>query len=578
MRGRLLTGARAGNFLQVVYDCSLATREDRSDLAHELAALHNEGLVDIVATFGDLKNNTPSCPDFFLTRHVFEQALPHLSAPVGPVMRCVLQLCHEAGQDLAAGSIFSGYIEFCAKDPERPREALKLIEADPDTLVEMLTATIAAGSQLDNSYYLTQLLSFIFHLDIKVRRHAVFAVGRIHWPKGASVPDSLIVVLNQVLETEMDDGLLGSAVKSTFAIFQHDKMLEEQCVTLIDTALTKGDEYTLHAASELLRLNTEDLPGSFLQLLFTHLKRVKPGNTGTLKNIDYGVAYLLTQNDPEEALRFLEELLVMHDGEFELEILDRVTNAIRKNTTLMGKVMTRWLLRGERVLCEAVHDIVGIAHTNDLVIEINAAELKPDDYIHFFFIARKAIGYLFMWPVTAASVVISLMRHAPDDETLDALKELLLDPLLLNYPGSMRDYVEKQMGHECGKVKETIEDALATIDQYQEALRAVPELPALYAGQSQRESYRRHMSEVMAESMKAAEKKSIFLNLFSRSTLLYGNKSIDYIHAGVNEPPHRMETPLISHGVSMELPRMDDIDPYGLNYMLRVFRLERFRT
>ncbi|WON83582.1 hypothetical protein [Chromobacterium haemolyticum] len=78
--------------------------------------------------------------------------------------------------------------------------------------------------------------------------------------------------------------------------------------------------------------------------------------------------------------------------------------------------------------------------------------------------------------------------------------------------------------------------------------------------------------------MKAAEKKSIFLNLFSRSTLLYGNKSIDYIHAGVNEPPHRMETPLISHGVSMELPRMDDIDPYGLNYMLRVFRLERFRT
>ena len=59
------------------------------------------------------------------------------------------------------------------------------------------------------------------------------------------------------------------------------------------------------------------------------------------------------------------------------------------------------------------------------------------------FIAHKAIGYFFMKPVTAASVVISLMRVAPNDEVLDELGKLLLNPLLMNYPGSVRQYLAR---------------------------------------------------------------------------------------------------------------------------------------
>lgn len=577
LREVLLAGARTGNLLQAVYANSSAALEERDDLVRELAALHNEGLVDVVAAFEGLKNSASIGPDFFLTRHVFEKTLPHLSAPVEPVMRCVLGLCREAGQDMAAGTIFNGYIEFCTKDATRPREALKLIEADVDALVDMLVATIAAGSQLDNPYYLAELLRLIQHPDIEVRRRAVFAVARIFWPKGASVPNTAITALEETVGAEMDDRTLGSAIKSAFALFEQDKMLEERIVALIGVALAKGDEQTLHAASELMWLSTKELPPPLLQLLLTHLKRVKPGNVGTLNNIDYGIAHLLKRDDPEEGLRFLEELLTAHGGGIKLEILDSAASAIRESATLMGKVLTRWLLCGERALCEAAHEIAGKSYGNDICIEIDASELKPADHVHIIFIARKAIGYFFMQPVTAASIVISLMRLAPDDETLDALGDLLFDPLLLNYPGGTRDYVEEQAGRESGKVKETIENAVASVDQYLEVLRAIPELPALHSGQSQRESYRRHMSESMAESMKAAEKKSIFASLFSRSTLLYGNKSINYLYAGDGEP-RRMEIPLNKHGVSIEFPRMDNIDPYGLDYTLRIFRAERFRA
>jgi hypothetical protein len=39
-----------------------------------------------------------------------------------------------------------------------------------------------------------------------------------------------------------------------------------------------------------------------------------------------------------------------------------------------------------------------------------------------------------------------------------------------------------------------------------------------------------------------------------------------------------MEMPLTSHGLQMEFPRMENLDPYGVDYMLRIFRVERFRA
>src|SRR6185369_14445124 len=99
-REALLQGAKAGHFLQAVSGALSSSREERDDLASELASLHNEGLVDVVAEFVFLNRNAPEDTDFFLTRHVFEQALPNLNAPINAVMRCVLQLCREAGQDM----------------------------------------------------------------------------------------------------------------------------------------------------------------------------------------------------------------------------------------------------------------------------------------------------------------------------------------------------------------------------------------------------------------------------------------------------------------------------------------------
>ncbi|MCC6489504.1 MAG: hypothetical protein IT364_18550 [Candidatus Hydrogenedentes bacterium] len=572
----LVSAFKSGVFLDAVYKCYLAEPDEREDLPLEIVNLHNDGHINVLAEFENLNKEQGSGPGFFMTRSVFEKALPNIKAPIRDVMRCVLQLHKAAGQDMAAGTIFSAYISHCEKDPARPLEAMKLIEKEHDQFADILPATVEAGSRKDNPYFLAEVLRLSQHPEVYLRRRAVFSLSRIEWPNGTRVPDEALSGLKKAV-IEDDDELLASVIKSAFKLYLQDKTTEASAIELIDSALSKGDDFALHAGATIFGFETKEIPASLVDVILGNLKRVKPTNKGTLDNIDYGIAALLKDDRAEKAIRFLEEYLLLHAGTLTIKAFDSASSEILTNKTLLSKVTTRWFLNGARVLCESVHDIGGRLHDGDLQIDVDAAELMTKDLTHMVFVARKAIGYFFIKPVTAASILISLMRMAPDDETLEHLGQLLFDPLLVNYTGSAREYVEAQTQQETGKVKETLVKALAAIEAYLETLRGVPDLAALHPSQAHREAYRRHMSESTAASMKEAEKYSVFLHLVSRSTLLYGRKSISYVHAG-DGPPRRMEIPLTSHSVQMEVPRMDNLDQHGLNYMLRVFRAERFRA
>ena len=172
-RENLLKGYEAGNFLETLYACLTADPDARSALASDLVALHNERLIDVVDAFESLSNKSSNGPDFFLTRHVFEKALPNLDAPALPVMRCVLHLYRGGGQDLAAGTIIEGYVSFCANQPSLAREALAIIEAHPGEYADLLTATLSAGFRIDNPYFLEQAIRLCEHENVEMKKGAV---------------------------------------------------------------------------------------------------------------------------------------------------------------------------------------------------------------------------------------------------------------------------------------------------------------------------------------------------------------------------------------------------------------------
>jgi hypothetical protein len=573
-RDFLLRNYENGNFLETIYSISLANGNDDDTVSLELVVLHNEGQINVVDAFNSLKSEPSSGSDFFLMRYIFEKVLPEIECAVLSVMRCVLHLYREAGQDLAAGTIFEAYIDFCAKDPSRSIEALANIEENPNDFADLLPATLIAGSRINHHFYLAELIRLCKAENIELRKRAIFSLGRLHWLENIVMIDSALAALERSIEKEIDDEMLGNIVKSAYELLRHDKRQEARVIAVIGTALSKGNEYTLHSASEIFGFSTDALAAPLLELLLVQLMHVKPLNKGTLHNLDFGISHLLKNANSEKAIHFLENLLLKHPTELSMDIFCITAEEILNNKILLSKILTRWFLKGDRALCNGIHTIIGRYHGGDIQLEVDLVELKPADFVHIVFIARKAIGYLFMQPISASSFIISLMRNTSNNGILTELGELLFDPLLLSFTGKVREFVVHQCSIESGKVKTTIEKVLKKIDDYLEDLHSIGNLAALHPSEAHREAYHRQFSHIMAESQKAAEAKSVFQNLFSQSILLYGRKSINYVYDS-DEQPHRMEIPLQCHGIEMEFPRLDNIDSFGLDYTLRVFRNEQ---
>jgi len=577
LRDDLLRGYADGRFVETVYACSLAARDERDVVALEVAALQNEGLVDVVGEFENLKSKSANGGRFFSMRRVFEKALPHINANLPAVMRCVLRLYRDAGNDMAAGMIFDSYIGFCTKNASRPRDALAAIKANPVEFADLLTASLVAGSLIDRPMYLAEAMRLCGHDNIELRRRAVFAIGRIDWPTGEMASDAAFEALEASAECETDDHILGSVVKSAFALSQKDKTRELRTVPLIALALSKGAEVSLHAASELFGFFTKELSPALLDTLLEALKRVKPGNKGTLDNIDPGIEHLLKSQEPERGIAFLEELMLTHAGALSLGVFDSVLHHVAQTPPLFGRLATRWFLKGDRVLCDGLVEVSHKLYGANVALPVDPTELVPKDRVHLIFLARKIVGYFVTSPLLAASLIVSLMRETDDKGVLEALKQTLLDPLLLNYPSLAESYLANEARKGTGAVEVALDEAIKSLDAYFATLHSVGVIRELHPSEEQREAHMRQFGRQVADSFREAEKKSVFYGLVSKSVLLYGRKSVHRVY-GPGGESRRMETALGNYSAKFDLPRMDNIDPVSLDYMIRMYRAERFRS
>jgi hypothetical protein len=105
-------------------------------------------------------------------------------------------------------------------------------------------------------------------------------------------------------------------------------------------------------------------------------------------------------------------------------------------------------------------------------------------------------------------------------------------------------------------------------------LRSVGEVREIHPSERQRQAEWRRQHDAMNAAYKAAEKRSILASIATRRVLLYGNRSIDYF-SGPNKEVRRNEMQLKSISTSVELPRVEIVDPMGLQFQLMNYRSER---
>lgn len=570
IRERLLEAHRSGSLTEAIDETCRTAAIDEEDLAHELATLHNIGTINIIEAFSELRMSESGFI-FFGVRAVFEHALPEIESDVMTVIRCVHHLVHEAGQDLAAGTTIGYFITFLAKDPSRPKQALRKIKAEPE-LHDLLPAIIIAGCKLDMPKYLAEALQLTKAENTDTRKQAVFALGGIEWSDENKPSEAVYAALQEILSADTNDDVLATTARTAAILIRHDPSQVDRLIDMVDSAVEKGGDQAIHAAASLLATADKHVPEALIARLLAQLDRVNAEHKGTINQIDHAMHLLIRLGKVDVAIDTLEALIA--EKELEPAAFDSVLHDMQRDTKLLNKVATRWLLNGNASLCRSATFLVGGGHGANIPAEVDPVEIEVTDGKEQIFLARKICGYFFMNSISAASMLLSVLQLAQDDQTRSQIGSLILDPLLMNYPGKARIFINEKRKSYSAEAQEVLRQVDAVLDEYFESLRSIDEIPELYPSEAQREAYHRHHVREMEESFKEAERSSVFLGLVTKQTLLYGRTSVNYVHDGQGNL-HRQEIPLQAHSVGIEVPRMAQLDPLGLEHQLAVLRMER---
>lgn len=570
IREKLLEAYRSGSLMEAVEETCRTAAIAKEDVAHELAGLHNDGTIDIVQAFSELRRSKAGI-FFFSVRGVFAHALPEIEHDVLPVIRCVRHLVHEAGDDLAAGATISDFITFLAQVATRPKQTLSSIKTEPE-LHDLLPATLIAGCRLDMPRYVEEALQLTKTENTDMRRQAVFALGRIEWSAKNKPSEAVYAALEALLNSDTSDVMLATTAHTAASLIKHDPSQADRLIDLVDSAVEKGGDQAIHAAALLLARVDKRMPEALIEKLLDQINRVNPEHKGTLNQIDHAMHRLIRLGKTDAAIHALEVLIA--EKELEPATFHSALHDIQGDAMLLNKAATRWLLNGNASLCRAAAFLVGDGHGANIPVQVDRTEMAMTDSREMLFLARKICGYFFWNPMSAASMLLSILRLTQDDQTRVQIGDLILDPIFINYPGKARAFINERRDSCSAEVQEVLRQIDVALDEYLEGLRSTGDIPELYPSQAQRESWRRHQSREMERSFKNAEKKSILLGFVSKQTLLYGRTSVSYVRDGQGNS-HRQEVPLQEHSIEFELPRMAKLDPLGLDYQLAVFRAER---
>jgi hypothetical protein len=237
------------------------------------------------------------------------------------------------------------------------------------------------------------------------------------------------------------------------------------------------------------------------------------------------------------------------------------------NPTQLFALAVRWFATGDRKLCESMTKLIGAVHQpQPFDATLAGRGLSGSQMI---VICHKAIGYLILAPAVAASFVVAALR-AGDKTVQRELVQLLLQSVLINYGETTAAYLKSIPKGDAAY--QPVRKALKLYRTYEEGLNIKTTIKELLPSSYQRGAVRQKHYVTGREIRKQAEQQSVFFGSVQHSTLLYGRKAIAYVR-GADEPPVSMEMKTMSAGFAM--PRLQIIDPVGLDWLIRIFRVSK---
>lgn len=533
------------------------------ELVELSADLHNSGAIDLLS-FAEAERLSSVDPSaFFDGQHFFCKVIPLLAGPADDLMLAVASLVEKGGQDLAANQPNSAFRAWCAVDASRSRDIIERAARGDPLAEKLLTFALEAWSMDREAVDLLQ------NSSDEIRLSAVTALSRITL-ESEDAARAALQGLEGALEISEDELLAANVLVAAVSISSKFGGVSKEAQAILERVVALGGTAIGQSSAYALRAHGEALSDEVVSVLLQSLSATDPGNDLELREVDMALRALLDSDHRGHAIEFVQRLLVSADGRLTGADLELCGNHLKREPQerIWGTLIP-WLLSGERVLCEWASSFVG-ERPGDEPIEVPPAPLQLAE-VEKVFLARKVIGYFFLNPVSCASILVSILRES-DEEAAEAIADLLFDPMLVNYGGAIREFLEEVPSND--DAYPYVTRALEEADSFLGELLPPDAIKELHPSDRQRQIGFERMSDEMSAAMKRAQADSVLLSLVSRSVLLYGRRSRAYFHTP-DGSRQAVDLDLHPHSVGFEMPRLQLIDPVSLEYILTVFRAER---
>lgn len=548
----LVTGARLIGFINHGNDELLAALARGASSRNALISESDAG------ELGELTGSS-----FFEVQNVLCEVIPRLTSQAADIMSLVSVLVEKGGEDLAAHQPYVAFRKWCEVDGNRAAEVIASARAGNALSLQHLVFALEAKADAEDALMSASAAG-------EERTAGALALSRMNLTQ-----DQATVATNVVLDAAEGDftAEVAGFINAALDIASKHPELDRARIAIALARLSQtGDPIAVHLMANALYWHHANMNEAELAICLSGIQAIDHNNAGTVRQIHDALPRLWLDR-PDQVSKALAAIISRTEGKVGKGALSGISRLQKPDEqTELAKLATEWLLNGDYYQCSALASQFSEINRSAPCLTIHPEVLPPDEESQIF-ICRKAIGYFFLAPMTAASWIIAVLRqggHASADAA-----ELLFDPLLLNYAGALKAWLEKLLEDDAPG-NDSIRDALKRAQDIWDGFHAAREIVELEPSSAQRALVRFQEAEESEKIHESAQKQSIFANLFTQQTLLYGDRSSFSI---TDDEGNRraQKINMAQMSVSSELPKGIFFDPVGTDWTLEMFRHEQRR-
>lgn len=542
---------RAGSLEALIHDVSLELEDEPwKAWVATVISLHRSGEIDLLATASRTEG-----PINYLVERLYSEAFPELEASVTEMMAVASALIPRSRDGNLPYFMYDAFSNWARRDASRVEDAFAAIRAGTAPPM-LLIATLQSGLHVDRASYLPIVASLLAKGTEEEVRTAGFVLGT-----AAADAHEERLIKDSLAEAWISGNASRriAGFSAALSIGTRDAGDETIAIAAIDTIQPNDSPEIRQPAARALFLARGRLSEPLVIRICTLLGGVEVGEAETIEAINHAIAQHLSGATAAPRLALLENML--RRGVADLKAMDDTAHYILTDKgQLLNELVTAWIADGSDPLIQAVHDLVTIpASRQPITFDLDFTDhgLSAERSLAA---GRKVVSSLILFPVTAVSILLSMMRTGHPG-ALEELEELLFDPLLISYWEGPREYLDGLWPSSASALQERITRVVARLDAYIAAIRETGVI---------RELGQRFLQEVLRleerrKIEKSVRKKSVFADLFATRVVLYGDSVVSEVFRSDGEG-ERQEFRMGTVEHSMPLARLDAIDPFGFWY------------